>query len=281
MRLILEVLRYDNLHQHVPGKVPAILVESDDQMLAMLAIVPTLPVMPETQIYHVILGKIYIKPSCCYSVLPNDSAGDKRSPSRLYSIGRSNMTPKVARWATQLSISGNMIKQKTTKFFVNNLKKNSFLLKMSQNNLDNQETIWATQFSTMCGPVAVGDPWIWAIHSSDSTANHPSCHPGWVKLSVGWVKFYIIILKFCVLPVQIFTNRAIGQVTWKVKVEHCLLQGSFCVSVCTHHIRERFHRTKNAQNEVQHVQLRTGIKGKHTQTCVCVSCNLSVVGNAM
>ena len=59
---------------------------------------------------------------------------------------------------------------------------------MSQNNLDNQEMIGATQFSTMCGPVAVGDPWIWAIHS---TANHPSCHPGWVKLSVGWVKFYI------------------------------------------------------------------------------------------
>ena len=33
-------------------------------------------------------------------------------------------------------------------------------LKTSQNNLGNQEMIWATQFFTMDGPV--GNPWIWA-----------------------------------------------------------------------------------------------------------------------
>ena len=54
------------------------------------------------------------------------------------------MTLEVARWATQLSLSGNMIKQKTYKFYVNNQK-----IKV---------LIRATQFSTMGGPV--GDPWI-------------------------------------------------------------------------------------------------------------------------
>ena len=74
------------------------------------------------------------------------------------------MTPEVARWATQLSISGNMIKWKTCQFCVNNQKKkkktHKYLLKISQNNSDNQKMIWATQFSTMAG--LVGDPWIWA-----------------------------------------------------------------------------------------------------------------------
>ena len=36
------------------------------------------------------------------------------------SVGRSDMTPEVAWWATQLLISGNMIKQKTCKFCVDN-----------------------------------------------------------------------------------------------------------------------------------------------------------------
>ena len=43
-----------------------------------------------------------------------------------YLVGRSSMTPKVARWATQLSISGDMIKQKTCKFCVNNSKTHAF-----------------------------------------------------------------------------------------------------------------------------------------------------------
>ena len=37
-----------------------------------------------------------------------------------YSIGQSFMTPEVTRWAPQLLINGNMIKQKTCKFCVDN-----------------------------------------------------------------------------------------------------------------------------------------------------------------
>ena len=42
------------------------------------------------------------------------------------------MTAEVAQWATQPSISGNMIEKKTFKFCVDNL--NKFILKISQNN---------------------------------------------------------------------------------------------------------------------------------------------------
>ena len=63
------------------------------------------------------------------------------------------MTPEVARWATQLPLSGDMIKHAN---FVLKLKK--YILKITQNNSGKQEMIRATQFSTMGGPV--GDPWI-------------------------------------------------------------------------------------------------------------------------
>ena len=66
------------------------------------------------------------------------------------------MTPEVARWATQLSISGNMIKWKTPQFYVNNKKTPKYLLQINQNNWGSQEMIWETQFSTMGG--LVGDP---------------------------------------------------------------------------------------------------------------------------
>ena len=64
--------------------------------------------------------------------------------------------PEVARYATHLSISGNMIKQKTCKFCVDNWKTNVFL-KINENNSGNQEIIRATQFSTMGGrPMNLG-----------------------------------------------------------------------------------------------------------------------------
>ena len=62
--------------------------------------------------------------------------------------------PEVARWVTQLSRSGNMIKWKTCKSCE---QQTSF--KDESNNSGNQEMIWATQFSPMSGPV--GDTWIW------------------------------------------------------------------------------------------------------------------------
>ena len=37
-----------------------------------------------------------------------------------HAVGRSNVALEVDRWATQLSISGNMIERKTCKIFVNN-----------------------------------------------------------------------------------------------------------------------------------------------------------------
>ena len=50
-------------------------------------------------------------------------------------LGRATQhDPEVAQWATQLLISGNMIKKKKCKFCVNNWK-NKCLLKMSQNDL--------------------------------------------------------------------------------------------------------------------------------------------------
>ena len=44
----------------------------------------------------------------------------KCDPLLCHSVRRSNMTIVVAQWATQLSISENIIKQKTSKFSVNN-----------------------------------------------------------------------------------------------------------------------------------------------------------------
>ena len=68
------------------------------------------------------------------------------------------MTTKVARWATQVPLGGNMINGKHANFvLITN--KQIFILKISQNNSGDQELIWANQFSTMGGPV--GDPWIW------------------------------------------------------------------------------------------------------------------------
>ena len=76
-------------------------------------------------------------------------AVDKRSLSRqmrpIYSVGRSNMTPEVARWVTHLSISGNMIKQNACKFCVKNYK-HKILLIVSQNNSGNQEWFGRPRF---------------------------------------------------------------------------------------------------------------------------------------
>ena len=70
------------------------------------------------------------------------SAVDKRSPSRQMRP----ITRSVGTWLNGKHVNFVLITEK------------QYLLQISPNNSGNQEIIWATQFSTMGGPV--GDPWI-------------------------------------------------------------------------------------------------------------------------
>ena len=49
---------------------------------------------------------------------------------------------------------------------------------------------------------------------------HLSTHPGWVKLCLGWIKTFTIILKLCVLFVWISSKWAFRRLPRKVWVEH-------------------------------------------------------------
>ena len=74
--------------------------------------------------------------------------------------------------------------------------KNNFLLKISQNDLGNQEMIRATQFSTMGDPV--GDPWIWAYPQHwikvGVRTGHTFCHRNHVHVYRTCDMFYNIDL---------------------------------------------------------------------------------------
>ena len=102
---------------------------------------------------------------------------DKQSLSRqmrpitYYTVRRSNMTPEVVRWATQLTISGNMIKRKTCKFCFDNWKKQiSFKDKSKQ--FGNQEMIWATHFSTIAASGRSMNLTLWQVLSKHTHLNH-------------------------------------------------------------------------------------------------------------